>query len=78
MLGQPNYEYIMLYSCVQILEYTSLDHSDRADLEDCLSKAQEICNQVNEGVRETENSDKLEWIQKHVHCDGLSEVIKVQ
>ena len=30
--------------------------------------------QVNEGVREKENSDRLEWIQNHVQCDGVSEV----
>ncbi|KAK1905796.1 Intersectin-1 [Dissostichus eleginoides] len=28
--------------------------------------------QVNEGVREKENSDRLEWIQAHVQCEGLS------
>lgn len=30
--------------------------------------------QVNEGVREQENSDRLEWIQNHVQCDGPAEV----
>lgn len=30
--------------------------------------------QVNEGVREKENSDRLEWIQNHVQCDGPAEV----
>lgn len=29
---------------------------------------------MNEGVREKENSDRLEWIQAHVQCEGLSEV----
>lgn len=29
--------------------------------------------QVNEGVREKENSDRLEWLQTHVLCDGLEE-----
>ena len=29
---------------------------------------------MNEGVREKENSDRLEWIQTHVQCDGLAEV----
>lgn len=29
--------------------------------------------QVNEGVREKENSDRLEWLQTHVMCDGLEE-----
>ncbi|MEQ2201643.1 Intersectin-2, partial [Xenoophorus captivus] len=29
---------------------------------------------VNEGVREKENSERLEWIQNHVQCDGTVEV----
>ena len=29
---------------------------------------------MNEGVREKENSDRLEWIQAHVQCDGVTEV----
>ena len=37
-------------------------------------KAEELCQQVNEGVRERENSDKLEWLQSHVECIGLAEV----
>lgn len=28
---------------------------------------------MNEGVREKENSDRLEWLQTHVICDGLEE-----
>lgn len=32
--------------------------------------------QVNEGVREKENSDRLEWIQSHVNCDGPVEVLR--
>ena len=28
---------------------------------------------MNEGVREKENSDRLEWIQTHVQCDGLAQ-----
>ena len=43
-------------------------------MQEACSIAQENCNQVNEGVREKENSDKLEWIQAHVNCDGLPEV----
>jgi hypothetical protein len=31
--------------------------------------------QVNEGVRERENSDTLEWIQLHVNCRALSDKI---
>lgn len=29
--------------------------------------------QVNEGVREQENSDRLEWLQRRVQIDGLDE-----
>lgn len=33
--------------------------------------------QVNEGVREKENSERLEWIQNHVQCEGPLEVITI-
>jgi hypothetical protein len=42
-------------------------------LEEALAKAEELCAQVNEGVREQENSDRLEWMQNHVNCVGLEE-----
>ena len=58
----------------QILQYTPENHPDRQNLVDALSRAEELCNQVNEGVRERENSDKLEWMQSHVQCEGLQEV----
>ena len=32
--------------------------------------------QVNEGVREKENSDRLEFVQRTVNCDGVIEVSK--
>ncbi|XP_056016290.1 intersectin-1-like isoform X4 [Ostrea edulis] len=57
----------------KILQYTPENHPDRQNLEDALSKAEELCSQVNEGVRERENSDKLEWMQNHVQCEGLQE-----
>lgn len=58
----------------QILENTPESHPDRANLKFALERAEELCSQVNEGVREKENSDKLEWIQTHVQCEGLTEV----
>lgn len=64
-----------IFVCIaQVFKHTSTDHPDYHNLQDALSKATELCNQVNEGVREKENSDRLEWIQTHVHCDGLAEV----
>ncbi|XP_034041582.1 intersectin-1 isoform X2 [Thalassophryne amazonica] len=56
-----------------ILENTPETHPDHSHLKAALEKAEELCSQVNEGVREKENSDRLEWIQAHVQCEGLSE-----
>lgn len=61
----------------QILENTLENHVDHSSLKLALERAEELCSQVNEGVREKENSDRLEWIQAHVQCDGLAEVSPV-
>ncbi|XP_018431025.1 PREDICTED: intersectin-2 [Nanorana parkeri] len=58
-----------------ILENTVESHPDHANLKFAQERAEELCSQVNEGVREKETSDKLEWIQEHVQCEGLSEQI---
>ncbi|XP_028343080.1 intersectin-2-like isoform X3 [Physeter macrocephalus] len=57
----------------QILENTPENHIDHSSLKLALERAEELCSQVNEGVREKENSDRLEWIQTHVQCEGLAE-----
>ncbi|XP_032535949.1 intersectin-1 isoform X2 [Chiroxiphia lanceolata] len=57
----------------RIIENTPENHPDHSHLKHALEKAEELCSQVNEGVREKENSDRLEWIQAHVQCEGLSE-----
>ncbi|XP_068953446.1 intersectin-2 isoform X3 [Petaurus breviceps papuanus] len=56
-----------------ILENTPESHVDHSSLKLALGRAEELCSQVNEGVREKENSDRLEWIQAHVQCEGLAE-----
>ncbi|XP_059211912.1 intersectin-2a isoform X2 [Centropristis striata] len=56
-----------------ILEHTPDGHADRSPLREALERAEELCSQVNEGVREKENSDRLEWIQSHVQCEGAIE-----
>uniref|UniRef100_A0A672G3B7 Intersectin 2b n=1 Tax=Salarias fasciatus TaxID=181472 RepID=A0A672G3B7_SALFA len=56
-----------------ILECTAEGHADRGHLKEALERAEELCQQVNEGVREKENSERLEWIQNHVQCDGAAE-----
>lgn len=67
----------MYFIYLQIIENTPENHPDHSHLKHALEKAEELCSQVNEGVREKENSDRLEWIQAHVQCEGLSEVKKV-
>ncbi|KAJ9601403.1 hypothetical protein L9F63_000427, partial [Diploptera punctata] len=57
----------------KILDYTPSNHPDRLNLQEALAKAEEFCTQVNEGVREKENSDRLEWLQRCVQCEGLEE-----
>ncbi|XP_043364120.1 intersectin-1 isoform X4 [Dermochelys coriacea] len=56
-----------------IIENTPENHPDHSHLKHAMEKAEELCSQVNEGVREKENSDRLEWIQAHVQREGLSE-----
>ncbi|XP_048829859.1 intersectin-2b isoform X1 [Brienomyrus brachyistius] len=56
-----------------ILESTPETHVDHSHLQEALEKAEELCLQVNEGVREKENSDRLEWIQAHVQREGIIE-----
>ncbi|XP_026563436.1 intersectin-2 isoform X1 [Pseudonaja textilis] len=58
-----------------ILENTPETHPDHNNLKQALERAEELCSQVNEGVREKENSDRLEWIQSHVQCEGLVELV---
>nr|XP_033795672.1 intersectin-2 isoform X2 [Geotrypetes seraphini] len=58
-----------------ILENTPDTQPDYSNLKFALDRAEELCSQVNEGVREKENSDRLEWIQTHVHCEGLTEQV---
>lgn len=56
------------------MSHTSEDHPDFDQINEAAAKAQELANQVNDGVREKDNSDKLEWVQNHVSCEGLAEV----
>ncbi|KAI1895691.1 hypothetical protein AGOR_G00108850 [Albula goreensis] len=56
-----------------ILESTPETHVDYVQLRGALERAEELCLQVNEGVREKENADRLEWLQSHIQCDGITE-----
>lgn len=55
----------------QILKYTPEDHADYSHLKLALERAEEICFNVNEGVRQKENADRLEWLQSHINIDSL-------
>lgn len=55
------------------LEYTHEEHPDRLSLEASLKISEDLCKQVNELVREKENTDQLDWLQNHVLSDELSE-----
>uniref|UniRef100_H2YPF9 Uncharacterized protein n=1 Tax=Ciona savignyi TaxID=51511 RepID=H2YPF9_CIOSA len=57
----------------KIVESTPEDHPDHRNLITALGKSEELCSQVNEGVRQKENSDRLEWLQTHVQLDGLND-----
>ncbi|KAF7694482.1 intersectin-2a isoform X2 [Silurus meridionalis] len=56
-----------------ILENTPVGHVDQVNLREALERAELLCSQVNEGVREKENSDRLEWLQNRVQCEGVIE-----
>ncbi|KAJ8291182.1 hypothetical protein GJAV_G00022340 [Gymnothorax javanicus] len=56
-----------------ILECTPETHADHVHLQRALETAEKLCSQVNEGVRQKENEDRLEWLQSHVQCDGVIE-----
>ena len=66
--------YIILLLQIQILKYTPSDHADYESLAAAQKKAEDLCSQVNEGVRMQENSDRLEWFQTHINITGLTEV----
>ena len=57
----------------QILEYTPRDHSDRPHLTLALDEAEKLCQKVNEGVQQQENTERLEWMQSHIQLT-LNEV----
>jgi len=56
----------------QILKFTPENHPDYQNVKEAFEKAEELCVQVNEGVREKENSERLEWLQTNVKCEPQS------
>lgn len=58
---------------VQIMDYTAATDNDFADLKAALSEAVTLCTHVNEGVKQKENTEQLEWLQAHVTFTLLEE-----
>lgn len=56
-----------------ILAVTPDNHPDFPRLRDALRESEFLCARVNEGVRATENTERLDWIQKHVVMEGFPE-----
>ena len=50
----------------KILKNTDPTHPDHYFLEKSLKMSKELCEQVNEGTRHKENTERLEWLQIHV------------
>ena len=57
----------------QILDYTPASDSDYTDLKGALTEAKTLCDHVNDGVRQKENTEHLEWLQSHVVFTNLEE-----
>jgi len=64
------------FYCLQIVEYTSPTDADFDPLQQALGKAETLCEHVNDGVQQKENTEKLEWLQSHVQFVNLDENIE--
>lgn len=58
---------------LQILDYTSPTDNDYSELKSALGLAKVLCDNVNDGVRQKENTEHLEWLQSHVTFTLLEE-----
>ena len=50
----------------KILKNTDPNHPDYHFLQKALKMSKNLCEQVNEGTRHKENTERLEWLQIHV------------
>lgn len=57
----------------QLLKYTPEGHPDNFNTQEALTASETLCAQVNEAVSQRDNTDKLEWMQRQVICEGLHE-----
>lgn len=57
------------------MEYTTVTDPDTEPLQQALQKAETLCEHVNDGVQQKDNTEKLEWLQAHVQFVNLDENI---
>ena len=55
------------------MDYTPSEDADHTELKSALSEAETLCDHVNDGVRQKENTEHLEWLQSHVSFILLEE-----
>ena len=58
----------------KILKHTQNEHPDYFYLQKALKLSKELCEQVNEGTRHKENTERLEWLQIHVDSSKTPEL----
>ncbi|CAG2109286.1 unnamed protein product, partial [Medioppia subpectinata] len=60
----------------KILEHTPTNHSDYTDCQKALKLSQELCKRVNEACRNTEDAQRLQWMQTQIKIDGIDQNIE--
>ena len=59
----------------KLVKHTEVDHPDLFNVERALEISKKLCDQVDEGMRQKENSERLEWLQIHVDAQGPEKIV---
>lgn len=54
----------------KIFEATPPNHPDYDNCAQCLAFAKQFCKEINDACKQSENFDRLSWLQKHVQLDA--------
>lgn len=60
----------------QVIKNTSNNSSDLLSLHNSLKKANELRETINNAIDEEINRTKFDWLQTHVDCTKITEVIE--
>ena len=60
----------------KILNNTPASHPDYIYTQEALNRSRVLCDQVNEGMRMKENSERLEWLQIHVDLQSEEKTLQ--